>query len=156
MARLHIHTKLECSTGSSDEEEDGSLFGGGDKEEEEDKDTLQALLVPHMAQTLLTLSKKEVIEVKKKDNSSDSDKLTDMSAFKAWPFNKAKVEKKKFNGKRGKKDRKTSKKEEKVERITEIKWLLHKLLQKNCLLQRQRSLSRQQMKQRGDVKAMRK
>eukprot|EP00957_Ditylum_brightwellii_P142105 10827305-Ditylum_brightwellii.AAC.1 len=72
-----------------------------------------------MAQTLPTLSKKEIIEVKNKDDSSDSEESTDMSAFKAWPFNKTKVDKKKVAGKRGKKKDKKTKKEEKVESAAE-------------------------------------
>eukprot|EP00957_Ditylum_brightwellii_P203568 15335221-Ditylum_brightwellii.AAC.1 len=111
MAWLHIRAKTECSTGFSNEEEEGGHFGGDEDEEEEDG--LHVLLGPHMAQTLHTLSKKDIIKVKSRGNSSDSEESADMSAFKTHPFKKSEVgDKKKVAGKLGKK--KATKIEEKV------------------------------------------
>eukprot|EP00957_Ditylum_brightwellii_P012903 974980-Ditylum_brightwellii.AAC.1 len=66
------------------------IFGGDEEDEEEDEDATQALLGPHMAQMLLTLSKKEVIKVKH-EVIRNLDNSTNMSAFEAWPFKKAKI-----------------------------------------------------------------
>eukprot|EP00957_Ditylum_brightwellii_P140307 10690980-Ditylum_brightwellii.AAC.1 len=66
-----------------------------------------------MAQTLSTFSNKEIIEVKDEDDISNSEELTDMSAFKACLFKKEKVDKKKVAGKEGKKKDKKTKEEEK-------------------------------------------
>eukprot|EP00957_Ditylum_brightwellii_P012037 909352-Ditylum_brightwellii.AAC.1 len=75
--------------GSSNEEDDGD-YKGVDKDH--DKNASQELLSPNIAQTIHILSskKKTVIELENEDLTKSEDS-TDMSAFKARPFEKAKV-----------------------------------------------------------------
>eukprot|EP00957_Ditylum_brightwellii_P082054 6239453-Ditylum_brightwellii.AAC.1 len=100
---VEICARTKCGTGSSKEEEDYDDMVGA--EEEEDEDGSQELLGPNMVQTLPTPSKKgkEVIKVEHEDSSMSEDS-TDMSAFKALPFKKAKLAKKKDTGKGGSKE----------------------------------------------------
>eukprot|EP00957_Ditylum_brightwellii_P111344 8492028-Ditylum_brightwellii.AAC.2 len=78
--------------GSSNEEDRGEYEGFEEVGKDGDYNTPQELLGPNKAQTIptLLLKKKMVIKLESEDISKYED-LTDMSAFKPWPFKKTKA-----------------------------------------------------------------